>query len=153
MKPYIDTYMVNKTKENQQNHNIQEKYTKPYQNNIIIKTYIIRRDTDIIYKIINNLSCRACKTLKKYKVDRPMTHMDLIGLEPKELKEYIKCKFTDDMSFDNYNELEVDHIKPISIYDLTDLTQLKECFNYKNLQPLSKIDNQQKSNKYNHINK
>jgi len=52
------------------------------------------------------------------------------------------------MNYNNYGKWEVDHIKPISLYDLQYLEQVKECFNYKNLQPLWRIDNRKKSNKY-----
>jgi hypothetical protein len=53
------------------------------------------------------------------------------------------------MSWDNYGKYgwEIDHIKPLSLYDLTDDNQLKEVCNYKNLQPLWAEDNLKKSNK------
>ena len=47
----------------------------------------------------------------------------------------------------DYPKWEVDHIKAISNYDLNNVEQQLECFNYKNLQPLLKILNQQKFNK------
>ena len=39
------------------------------------------------------------------------------------------------MSYENYREWEVDHIIPISSFDLTNMDQIKKCFNYSNLQP------------------
>lgn len=41
-------------------------------------------------------------------------------------------------------EIVIDHIKPCVLFDLTDASQQKECFHYKNLQPLWKIDNLKK---------
>ena len=38
-------------------------------------------------------------------------------------------------------EIHIDHIKPCASFDLTDPAQQKECFNYKNLQPLWAFDN------------
>jgi hypothetical protein len=42
----------------------------------------------------------------------------------------------------------IDHIKPIARFDLTDPTQVAECFNYKNLRPLWQPENQRKGAKY-----
>lgn len=52
------------------------------------------------------------------------------------------------MSWDNYGEVwQIDHIIPCRAFDLTDEEQLKECFNYKNTQPLLKEENLSKSDK------
>ena len=41
----------------------------------------------------------------------------------------------------------IDHIKPCSKFDLSDPDQQKKCFNYKNLQPLWKMENVLKDDK------
>ena len=74
--------------------------------------------------------------------------MELIGCNEEELKLHLEKQLKDDMNFDNYGEWEIDHIKPISLFDLNNENELLECFNYKNLQPLWQIDNQIKHNKY-----
>ncbi len=61
---------------------------------------------------------------------------------------YLLDKLTDGMTFDNYGEWEIDHIKPISLFNLHNDKELFECCNFKNLQPLWKIDNILKSNQY-----
>ena len=42
------------------------------------------------------------------------------------------------MNWGNYgvNGWQIDHIIPITSFDLTDNEQVKKCFNYKNTQPL-----------------
>jgi hypothetical protein len=50
------------------------------------------------------------------------------------------------MSWDNYGEWQIDHIKPLSKFDLTDRQQLHEACNFNNLQPLWAEDNLAKSN-------
>ena len=64
------------------------------------------------------------------------------------LKEYFKPLFTfvieenEMMSWDNYPRLwEIDHIVPLSAFDLTDRKQFLEACNYTNLQPLWWFDN------------
>ena len=64
---------------------------------------------------------------------------------------YIEKQFLDGMTWNNYGlkTWHIDHIKPISKYNLTDPEDIKNAFNYKNLQPLWASDNLSKSNKYN----
>ena len=40
------------------------------------------------------------------------------------------------MTWDNYGKWHVDHIIPVSRFDLTDPEQQKICFHFTNLQPL-----------------
>jgi len=55
------------------------------------------------------------------------------------------------MSWNNYGEWHVDHITPIDYFlknhDFNDVEIQKECFNYKNLQPLWSLDNLKKGSK------
>ena len=74
--------------------------------------------------------------------------MELIGCSIEFLKEYIANKFTEGMSWDNYGEWNLDHIRPCSSFDLSEKKKKKECFCYKNLQPLWAIDNLKKAYKY-----
>ena len=73
--------------------------------------------------------------------------MKLVGCTPNFLKGYLEAKFTDGMSWDNYGDWHVDHIKPCSSFDLTKDEEQRECFHYKNLQPLWGPDNLAKGSK------
>lgn len=101
--------------------------------------------TDIIYRIVNALANRANKYIDKNKYN--MTHLELIGCSYEELKVYINNQFKIGMNFDNYGEWELDHIYPISKFNLNNIDEIKKCFNYKNIQPLWMFDNRSKSNK------
>jgi len=56
--------------------------------------------------------------------------------------------FLENMSWDNYGNWHIDHIIPISSFNLENVEEQKICFNYKNTQPLWAIDNLKKSNKH-----
>jgi hypothetical protein len=76
----------------------------------------------------------------------------LLGCSIEEFKEHIEKKFKKGMTWNNYGEWELDHIKPCCSFDLTDLEQQKLCFHYTNIQPLWKkehrIKTQQDVEKY-----
>jgi hypothetical protein len=75
-----------------------------------------------------------------------------IGCTGRELKEHLESKFYDKISWDNYGTIwHVDHIKPISCFNLLDPKERMQANHYTNLQPLLAKDNIKKSNKYDPI--
>ena len=44
----------------------------------------------------------------------------------------------------NWENIEIDHVKGIGMFVVSDDEQLKEAFNWRNTQPLLKKDHQQK---------
>ena len=50
------------------------------------------------------------------------------------------------MTWDN---IHIDHIKPISVFNLDDEEEFLDCCHYTNLQPLLAVDNLEKHNKWN----
>ena len=101
--------------------------------------------TDIMYRIVNSLASRTNFYINKNKYN--ITHLELIGCSYEELKVYLESLFKIGMNFDNYGEWELDHIYPISKFNLNNIDEIKKCFNYKNIQPLWKIENLKKYNK------
>ena len=110
---------------------------------VILISHIVK--TEIIYRIVNALANRANKYIDKNKYN--LTHLELIGCSYDELKLYLKTQLKNGMTFDNYGEWELDHIYPISKFNLNNIDEIKKCFNYKNIQPLWKLENIKKSNK------
>lgn len=51
------------------------------------------------------------------------------------------------MSWDNYGEWHLDHVKPCASFDLSNQNDVQICFNWKNYQPLWRSDNIIKGNK------
>ena len=98
-------------------------------------------------KIIHNSRTRMWQFLKG--VDKCDSTISLLGLNPQEFKAYLESRFLPGMTWNNYGlkGWHIDHIKPISSFNVKDPIQLKEACHYTNLQPLWAIDNIRKSNK------
>jgi len=142
----------NNYNEKVKNENIKKEYIKIKKEEKIIDNYSILIKEDIGYRLFNNLAKRACKTLKSKGIIREDKHSELIGCNKDELVIHLSNNFQDNMSLNNYGLWELDHIKPIASFDLTNENELKKCFNYKNIQPLWKEDNNQKSDNINWSN-
>ena len=106
-----------------------------------------KRQTNINYKLSKGLRTRLWSAIK----DNQKTGSAVkdLGCSIDELKSYLEFKFLPDMSWDNYGQYgwHIDHIKPLSSFDLTDRKQLLEACHYTNLQPLWAKDNLSKSDK------
>lgn len=94
------------------------------------------------------LRTRVWRVLKEQSAAKYQKFNDYIGCSTKELKEYIEAKFQPNMTWDNYGEWHIDHIKPCSSFNLADPQEQRACFHYSNLQPLWAMDNLIKADKY-----
>ena len=74
---------------------------------------------------------------------------ELLGISYQGLKEWLEAQFTEGMTWENRSDWHVDHRVPCDAFDLSDETNQRICFWYKNLQPMWAKDNIQKSNTYN----
>ena len=72
----------------------------------------------------------------------------LVGCSMDELRDHLESQFTAGMTWDNYGEWHVDHIKPCAMFDFSIDSHQFQCFHYTNMQPLWAIDNYKKGNKY-----
>lgn len=112
------------------------------------KNYCNRRfKTDVQYKLSNNLRTRLNTTIKgNFKSGSAVRDL---GCTIEQLKQYLESKFQLGMSWDNHtlDGWHIDHIKPLSSFDLSDRKQLLEACHYTNLQPLWAKDNLTKSDK------
>jgi len=113
-----------------------------------------KRMSDLGFRIKKNLRGRIYYALKG-RTRKSDSTTALLGCSIDYFKEYFQSLFTDDMSWEHYlnGEIHIDHIKPCVLFDLTDIEQQKECFNYKNLQPLWWYDNLKKGVNYTEQNK
>jgi hypothetical protein len=70
-----------------------------------------------------------------------------LGCSVEELKGHLEKKFRSGMTWDNYGEWHIDHIKPLSSFNLTDREQFLRACHYTNLQPLWAEENLSKGAK------
>ena len=103
----------------------------------------------------NNINFRLTKNLRSrlyhaIKDDlKSGSAIESLGCSLEQLKKYLESKFQPGMSWDNYSYTvwHIDHIIPLSSFNLTDIEELKKACHYTNLQPLWTIENLKKSNK------
>jgi hypothetical protein len=110
-----------------------------------LQYYNKRRKSDLNFRILGNLRCRLYKAVKHNQKSKPT--LDLIGCDINVLRSHLESQFAEGMTWDNYGEWHVDHIKPCASFDLSNEEEQKICFNYKNLQPLWAEDNMRKGSK------
>lgn len=67
-----------------------------------------------------------------------------LGCSIEEFRVYIAAKFRDGMSWDNYGEWHLDHIRPLVSFDLSDREQFLRAAHYTNMQPLWAHENRAK---------
>jgi hypothetical protein len=116
----------------------------------------IRKQTDIEYKLACNLRNRTCVIIRQ-KIIKGQTGVVKAGSAVKDLgcsleflKQYIESKFQEGMTWENYGRTgwHIDHIVPLTNFDLTDREQFLKASHYTNLQPLWALDNILKYNKF-----
>ena len=76
--------------------------------------------------------------------------LELTGCSPSELRLHLESQFQVGMTWDNYGMFgwHIDHIKPLSTFDLTDDEEIQAACHFTNLQPLWAYDNLSKKNKW-----
>ena len=108
-----------------------------------------RKHNDPIYKLISNFRTAVYQVLKENNVDKNRHYFEILKYTPDELIIHLEEKFTDEMSWDNYGIWHVDHIRPISSFNIQEIgdESFMECWSLNNLQPLWGDENIRKSNK------
>ena len=105
-----------------------------------------RRKTDVNFRSICNTRRRIHHALNGKSKSSPTK--DLLGIDIDLYRKWIEWQMTPDMTWGN---IEIDHIKPICMFDVTKDEELREAFNWKNTQPLLKEVHQQKGTKFNFL--
>ena len=117
------------------------------------RTYAKKKAATELGKLEKNIRARIRDAFKSDKY-KPGSSIKDLGCTLVELKEHLEMQFQDGMTWDNYgkNGWEIDHIIPLSAFDLTDKEQFLKVCHYTNLQPLWMKENRKKSSKIMDLN-
>lgn len=80
-------------------------------------------------------NCKA-RVRKKNPGVASISAWDFIGCNVVELQAHVEGMFREGIGWHNRNEWELDHIRPLCEFDLTDIEQVKQSLHYSNVQIL-----------------
>jgi membrane-associated HD superfamily phosphohydrolase len=139
-------YMSVKSKKwYKQNKEHRKQYLKEYREKNIDKIREVKRNyertrksKDPLYKLISNFRTAIYQVLKESNVEKNGHYFDILQYTPDELIFHLENQFKDGMTWDNYGEWHVDHIKSIASYNIQEIgdSEFMECWSLENLQPL-----------------
>ena len=111
-------------------------YNKDYfqhNKNKIYESQKNRRKTDVKFRLICNTRRRIHHAVNGK--SKSISTKEILRIDIETYKKWIEWQMTPDMT---WNNIQIDHIKPICLFDVTKDEELKEAFNWKNTQPLLK---------------
>lgn len=88
-----------------------------------------------------NISCRLSASLKHRRPMGISGYERIIGCTFDALMAHLQKQFSAGMTWRNYGQWHLDHIKPVVSFNLEDENDLCACFHFTNLQPLWARDN------------
>lgn len=107
------------------------------------------KETNPSYKLAHLERSRVYHALKAKNASTNLRQDERLGCSIAEFRTWLESQFKDGMTWENHGLVwHVDHIKPLSWFDLTDENQQKEAFHYTNQQPLFKEENWSKNNRF-----
>lgn len=108
-----------------------------------------RKSTDPNYHLSLTLRGRLYMWVKSTGKSKPCGTMQLVGCPIDYLRLRLECQFRPGMTWQNFGRggWEIDHIIPLSMFNLADIDQAKAACHYSNLQPLWARDNRSKGAK------
>ena len=102
--------------------------------------------SDINFQLICKTRSRIFKSLKG--MTKQSSAKEILGIDVDTYRKWIDFQMTPEM---NWSNIEIDHVKAICLFDLSEDEELKKAFNWKNTQPLLKKDHQLKGTKFNFL--
>ena len=104
------------------------------------------KDCNLTLCLINIQRSSISRMLKNTSLPKTQHTIEYLGCNSEYFMDYLQRKMTCEMTFNN---IHIDHIKPVSLFNLENEEDFLDCCHYTNLQPLLAVDNLEKSNKWN----
>jgi len=105
-----------------------------------------RRSSDPMYRLVSGIRSRISNICSSMKNKKNWKTFDAIGCNREDFKLYIESFFVSGMSWDNYGEWHIDHIKPLCTAKTEE--DVFTLNHYTNLRPMWWFDNLAKGGKY-----
>jgi len=106
-----------------------------------------RNGKQIKNRLRNSMRARIIESLKHYNLRKSNKTINFIGCSIHQLHSWFEYQFVEGMTWLNYGEWHIDHVRPCCSFNMTNQSDISECFNWKNIQPLWKDKNLSKSGK------
>jgi len=106
-----------------------------------------KQGKNINRRVRDSLNHRISEALFTKKVTKRNKTFEYVGCDIEFFRKWIEHQFIKDMSWENYGNWHLDHVKPCCSFDLSKEDDVKKCFSWKNIQPLWANDNIIKNNK------
>ena len=107
-----------------------------------------RRREDPILRLESAIRARVMMSMKRRNANKGGRTFELIGCTGAELAAHIEKQFKRGMTWDNYGSAwHVDHITPLSYFDMSNPDDQRRAWNWQNLRPLPAIQNIKEGNK------
>lgn len=123
--------------------------------NAFMREYFIRtkynqkkRQESVMFRLYTNFGNAVRHSLIYGK--RRASWETILGYTRHDLRNHLEAQFTNGMSWDNYGEWHIDHIRPVVsfLFSTIEDENFKQCWALDNLQPLWAHDNLTKGGKY-----
>ena len=100
-------------------------------------------------KLAHSIRCRISNALSQKHLNKEYSVTKSLGCSFTQLITHLESKFQEGMTWENRGMFgwHIDHIVPLSSFDLTNENDFKKACHYSNLQPLWAKDNLSKGNK------
>jgi len=115
-----------------------------------MKRFVERYASDTQFNLAIKFRRRIYMAIRNQFTKKATTTIELLGITYEEFKKYIEDKFAEGMTWENVlsGEIHLDHIKPVSLFNLEKEEEQRKAFHYTNMQPLWAKDNLEKHNKF-----
>ena len=106
---------------------------------------VARRSLDLNFRLAHNLRTRISRAI--IKGQKSGSAIRDLGCTIPEFRVHIERLFKDGMSWENYGQWHLDHIRPLRSFDLTNREKFLQAAHYTNYQPLWALENMIKNGK------